>query len=48
MYNRGSYLILLPEGLNEIFLTNENYGGDFVKHKKSQLGGLLDILGISS
>ena len=35
-YNRGSYLILLPEGLNEIFLTNENYGGDFVKFKRSQ------------
>ena len=36
VYNRGSYLILLPEGLNEIFLTNENYGGDFVKFKRSQ------------
>ena len=35
-YQRGSYLILLPEGLNETFLTNENYGGDFVKFKKSQ------------
>ena len=35
-YNRGSYLILLPEGLNDIFLTNEDYGGDFVKFKKSQ------------
>ena len=23
-YNRGSYLILLPDGLNETFLTNQN------------------------
>ena len=35
-YQRGSYLILLPEGLQEIFLTDENYGGDFVRFKKSQ------------
>ena len=36
VYNRGSYLILLPSGFNETFLTNEDYGGDFVKFKKSQ------------
>ena len=30
IYNRGSYLILLPEGLDETFLTNDAYGGDFV------------------
>ena len=42
MYNRGSYLILLPTGLNEVFLTNESYGGDFVKFKRSQ--GLMLML----
>ena len=36
VYNRGSYLILLPSGFNETFLTNEDYGGDFVKFKRSQ------------
>ena len=35
-YNRGTYLILLPQGLNEVFLTNPNYGGDFVKFKRTQ------------
>ncbi|MBI45189.1 MAG: hypothetical protein CMG66_03370 [Candidatus Marinimicrobia bacterium] len=46
-YQRGSYLILLPEGLNETFLTNENYGGNFVKFKKSQ-GFDVEVLIISS
>ena len=46
-YNRGSYLILLPEGLNEIFLTNENYGGDFVKFKRTQ-GFDVDVITVSS
>ena len=46
-YNRGSYLILLPEGLNEVFLTNESYGGDFVKFKKSQ-GFDVAVLTVSS
>ena len=35
-YNRGTFLILLPQGLNEVFLTNPNYGGDFVKFKRTQ------------
>ena len=47
VYNRGSYLILLPAGLNEIFLTNENYGGDFVKFKKSQ-GFDVDVITVQS
>jgi len=46
-YNRGSYLILLPEGLNEAFLTNENYGGDFVKFKRSQ-GFDVDVITVSA
>jgi len=46
-YNRGSYLILLPEGLNEVFLTNENYGGDFVKFKRSQ-GFDVDVVTVSA
>ena len=46
-YNRGSYLILLPEGLNEVFLTNENYGGDFVKFKRTQ-GFDVDVITISN
>ena len=35
-YNRGSYLIVLPSCDLESFLTNESYGGDFVKFKKTQ------------
>ena len=35
-YNRGTYMIVLPSGFNDIFLTNENYGGDFVAFKKTQ------------
>ena len=46
-YNRGSYLILLPDGLNEVFLTNESYGGDFVKFKRSQ-GFDVEVLTVSS
>ncbi len=29
-------MIILPYGFNEVFLTNEQYGGDFVKFKKTQ------------
>ena len=29
-------MIVLPYGFNEVFLTNEQYGGDFVKFKKTQ------------
>ena len=47
MYNRGSYLILLPTGLNEVFLTNESYGGDFVKFKRSQ-GFDVDVITVPS
>ena len=36
LYNRGTYMIILPFGFNEIFLTDENYGGDFVAFKKTQ------------
>ena len=36
LYNRGSYLIVLPNESLESYLTNENYGGDFVKFKKTQ------------
>ena len=35
-YNRGSYLIVLPSCDLESYMTNENYGGDFVKFKKTQ------------
>ena len=35
-YNRGSYLIVLPSNSLETYLTNENYGGDFVKFKNTQ------------
>ena len=33
-YNRGTYMIIVPESLSA-YLTNELYGGDFVtkKHK---------------
>ena len=46
-YNRGSYLILLPEVLNDVFLTNEQYGGDFVKFKRSQ-GFDVDVITVSA
>ena len=36
IYGRGTYMIVLPTQSLESYLTNENYGGDFVKHKKSQ------------
>ena len=35
-YNRGSYLIVLPSSDLEPYMTNENYGGDFVKFKRTQ------------
>jgi len=35
-YNRGSYLIVLPSNSLDNYLTNENYGGDFIKFKKTQ------------
>ena len=35
-YNRGAYLIVLPTNSLDTYLTNENYGGDFVKFKKTQ------------
>ena len=35
-YGRGVYLIVLPDVSIETYLTNENYGGDFVRFKKTQ------------
>ncbi len=36
IYGRGTYLIVLPQNDIESYLVNENYGGDFVKFKKTQ------------
>ena len=35
-YQRGTYMIVLPNNSLDIYLTNETYGGDFVTFKKSQ------------
>ena len=35
-YGRGTYMIVLPDASLESYLFNENYGGDFIKFKKSQ------------
>ena len=43
-YNRGSYLIVLPSCDLVSYMTNENYGGDFVKFKKTQ-GFDVDVVG---
>jgi len=34
--NRGTFLIILPDESLESFLTNENFGGDFILFKKTQ------------
>ncbi|MAW75569.1 MAG: hypothetical protein CMG09_06580, partial [Candidatus Marinimicrobia bacterium] len=36
VYGRGTYLIVLPNQSIESYITNENFGGDFVKFKKTQ------------
>ena len=46
LYNRGTYMIILPFGFNEIFITNESYGGDFVKFKKTQ-GFDVEVVSVS-
>ena len=43
LYNRGSYLIVLPNESLESYLINENYAGDFVRFKKTQ-GFDVDII----
>ena len=43
VYGRGSYLIVLPDNSLYNNLVNENYGGDFIKFKKTQ-GFNVDVM----
>ena len=43
IYGRGNYLIVLPDHSLDDFLTNESFGGDFIKFKKTQ-GFNVDII----